>query len=290
VIPVDGGRTALAQVEVIEGSLPRLSERAYVEYHNYEFGGAEAFARAWGDDQETAWRQLREELEPFSEAVLDYLLSDGELRARVRGAVADIAAGSCWLAGKVSRLPQVERVYAQDLSQGFLERVGVRVFLDQGGDLSKLTLVASDFNDMPLPDGSLDAAFLFAALHHSLSPIPTLSEVLRCLKPGGTLFIHESPVAQLRLEKVRRWSETVHNACEIPTTFNDIRYYLAMAGTTDVTWRRLDFSRDALRKAVRQVLRRTGLENWLRPPAYLFVASAGNASTELGEGVACRHR
>jgi len=271
-----------AGVPVVKGSLPRAGERAYVEYQNYEFGDAEALAAAWGDDEETAWRQLREECEPFSEAVLDYLLSDDDLQTRVHGAVADIAAGSCWLAGKVSRLQQVERVYAQDLSQGFLERVGIRVFLDLGGDPSKLTFVASDFNDLPLPDGSLDAAFLFAALHHSLSPIPTLREVLRCLKPGGTLFVHESPVAQLRLEKVRRWSETVHNACEIPTTFNDIRYYLNMAGAGDVTWRRLDFSRNPFRRAVRRVLRGTRLENWLRPPAYLFVATARDASRGLG--------
>lgn len=283
----NGGRPSPSPVATLKGSLPRVTERAYVEYQNYEFGGAEAFARAWGDEEETAWRRLREELEPFSEAVLDYLLSDDELQARVRGVVADIAAGSCWLAGKVSRLAQVERVYAQDLSQGFLERVGVPVFLDQGGDLSKLTLVASDFNDMPLPDQSLDAAFLFAALHHSLSPIPTLREVLRCLKPGGTLFIHESPVAQMRLEKVRRWSETVQNACEIPTTFNDIRYYLNMAGASDVTWRRLDFSRNVFRRAVRQVLRGTRLENWLRPPAYLFVAGAANVSAEPDLGAVC---
>ena len=274
--------STVAAVPVIKGSLPRASERAYVEYQNYEFGDAEAFAHAWGDDEETAWRQLRAECEPFSEAVLDYLLSDDDLQARVHGVVADIAAGSCWLAGKLSRLPRVQRVYAQDLSQGFLERVGIRVFLDQGGDPSKLTFVASDFNDMPLPDRSLDAAFLFAAIHHSLSPIPTLREVLRCLKPGGTLFIHESPVAQLRLEKVRRWSETVHNACEIPTTFNDIRYYLNMAGAGDVTWRRLDFSRNLFRRVVRQALRRTRLENWLRAPAYLFVATAGNVSTDVG--------
>src|SRR4030042_6417960 len=143
----------LAGVPVITGSLPRAGERAYVEYQNYEFGDAEAFARAWGDDEETAWRQLRADCEPFSEAVLDYLLSDDELGARVCGAVADIPAGACWLAGKLSRLQRVERVYAQDLSQGFLGRVGIRVFLDLGGDPSKLTFVASDFTALPLPAG-----------------------------------------------------------------------------------------------------------------------------------------
>jgi SAM-dependent methyltransferase len=261
-------------VPVIGGALPRRHERSYVEYEHYEFGGADAFASEWDGDQKTAWRKLREKLEPFSEAVLGELLADPELRARVQGTVADIAAGSCWLAGKVSRLPSVDRVYAQDLSRSFLERVGTQVYSDQGGDLSKLTLVCSDFNQMPVETGTLDAAFMFAALHHSLSPIPTLREVLRCLKPGGTLFIHESPVAQLGLERDRRWSETVHNACEIPTTFNDIRYFLNMAGAVNTSWRTLDFSRNALRRAIRHMLRISRTENWLRPPAYLFVCEA----------------
>jgi len=263
-----------ASVPVVEGALPRKGERAYVEYEHYEFGGADAFASEWGNDQKTAWRRLREKLEPFSEAVLDALLADDALAARVHGSVADIAAGSCWLSGKVSRLPAVERVYAQDLSLGFLEKVGTQVYEDLGGDFSKLTLVTSDFNSIPLESDSLDAAFLFAALHHSLSPIPTLREVLRCLKPGGTLFIHESPVAQFGLERDRRWSETVHNACEIPTTFNDIRYYLNMAGAVNTSWRALDFSRNKMRRAVRTVLRTTHVENLLRPPAYLFMCEA----------------
>lgn len=270
----NAAHTTNGHVPVIEGALPRAGERAYVEYEHYEFGGAAAFASAWGDDEKSAWRRLREKLEPFSEPVLDILLADGELGSRVRGAVADIGAGSCWLAGRVSRLPQVERVYAQDLSPGFLEGVGVQVYADQGGDVAKLTLVSSDFSQIPLPSATLDTAFFFAALHHSLSPIPTLREILRCLKPGGTLFIHESPVAQLGLERDRRWSETVHNACEIPTTFNDIRYYLNMAGAVNVTWRRLDFSRNVFRRAVRGVLRATRIENLVRPPSYLFICEA----------------
>lgn len=263
------------RVPVIVGTLPRVSERAYVEYEHYESGAAEVEASEYDDDQKTAWRRLREQCEPFSEAVVDYLLRDAELSRRVHGAVADLGAGSCWLAGKISRLEAVERVYAQDLSRGFLERVGLPVFLDHGGDQGKLIFVVSDFNDIPLPDQSLDAVFLVAALHHSLSPIVSLREALRCLKPDGTLFIHESPVGQLWLEKDRRWSEGVTSACEIPTTFNDIKYYLNMAGATKVSWRRLDFSRNAFRALVRQGLRRTGLENWLRPPGYLFVANPG---------------
>lgn len=263
-----------SSVPLIEGELPRAGERAYVEFEHYECGGATAFASEWGDDEKTAWRRLREKMEPFSEPVVDFLLADPELSSRVRGSIADIGAGSCWLAGKVSALDRVVHVYAQDLSPAFLQSVGVKVYTDLGGDLSKLTLVSSDFSQIPLPAATLDTAFFFAALHHSLSPIPTLREILRCLKPGGTLFIHESPVAELGVERNRRWSETVHNACEIPTTFNDIVYYLHMAGAANVRWRRLDFSRNVVRRAVRGMLRASRIENWVRPPAYLFVCEA----------------
>lgn len=263
-------------VQSIIGRLPRESERSYIEYQKYESGEADKPADAGTEDAATAWRRVQDEFGPFSDAVLDYLLNHEELGMLIRGSVADIGAGSCWLAGRVSRLDRVERVFAQDLSLGFLRRVGLPVFLDNGGDSRKLTFVVSDFNDIPLPNHSLDAALMFAALHHSLAPIPTIREILRCLKPTGTLFIYESPAPQLWLERGRRRSESVDETSEIPTTFNDIRYYLSMAGATDVSWHRLDYSRNAFRRIVRQALRRLRVENWLRPPNYLFVANASS--------------
>jgi SAM-dependent methyltransferase len=269
-----------ADVPVLRGALPRPSERAYAEYLNYDGGAAEqgALERAAAGEPAAAWRSVRDEFGPFSDAVLAYVLEHPAIGALVHGAVADVAAGSCWLAGRVASLPRVERVYAQDLSEGFMRRVGVPVFRDQGGDLRKLTLVASDFNHLPLPDASLDAAFMFAALHHSLSPIPTLREVLRCLKPGGALFIYEAPIGVLQVERIRRWSVTVSEANEIPITFNDIKYYLTMAGAGAVTWHTLDFSRGPWRALARRLLRLTRLENWVRPPQYLFIATARDAT------------
>lgn len=269
------------RVPSIIGRLPRESERSYIEYQMYDSGEADKPAGSGTEDTATAWRRVQEEYGPFSQAVLDYLLNHEELGMLVRGAVADIGAGSCWLAGKVSRLERVERVFAQDLSLGFLRRVGLPAFLDNGGDSRKLTFVVSDFNDIPLPNHSLDAALMFAALHHSLAPIPTIREILRCLKPTGTLFIYESPAPQLWLERGRRRSERVNQTSEIPTTFNDIRYYLNMAGATDVYWHRLDYSRNAFRRIVRQALRRARVENWLRPPNYLFVASVSSPAVNV---------
>jgi SAM-dependent methyltransferase len=280
------GPSPVGAVPVLRGALPRPTERAYVEYVNYNDGAAEqaALGRVDSGEPAAAWRSVRDQFGPFSDAVLAYVLNHPSLGSLVRGDVADIAAGSCWLAGKVSPLPRVERVYAQDLSEGFLQRVGVPVFLDQGGDLAKLTLVASDFNHLPLSNASLDAAFMFAALHHSLSPIPTLREVLRCLRPGGVLFIYEAPLPILGVEKTRRWSETVTDASEIPLTFNDIKFYLAMAGAGAVTWHTLDFSRGPWRRLVRRLLRMARLENWVRPPQYLFIATAKGAADSQGMG------
>jgi ubiquinone/menaquinone biosynthesis C-methylase UbiE len=263
-------------VPVLRGPLPGESERAYVEYQNYESGQAEREACcARAPDTVAAWRAVHAEYGKYADRVLDFALAHPDLGPRVRGTVADIAAGSCWLAGRVGSLLRVERVYAQDLSEGFLKRVGVPMYAASGGELRKLTLVASDFNHLPLPDDELDAAFIFAALHHSLSPIPTLREVFRCLKPQAPLIIYEVPTPLLRLEAHRRASVQFQTTSEIPMTYWDIRFCLTMAGATSIREYPLDFSRSPVRRLLRQALRRSRLENYVRPPGYLFVAAAG---------------
>jgi SAM-dependent methyltransferase len=265
-----------SDVPIIRGRLPRPGQRTYSEYVNYENGAAEQDAAARSTDPAIAWRSVRDQFGPFAGAALDRVLAHPELGPRVHGNVADIGAGTCWLAGRIARLDRVDKVYAQDLSEGFLRRVGIPVYESEGGDPHKLTLVVSDFNDIPLENATLDAAFLFAAFHHSLSQIPTLIDILRCLKRTGTLFIYESPVSIIGLEKMRRWSENVPNVSEIPTTLNDIRYCLAMAGATEIRVLPLDFSRTRIRKLGRFTLRFTRLENWVRPAQYLITAGAPN--------------
>jgi len=64
----------------------------------------------------------------------------------------------------------------------------LRVAAQRTGD--NVRVLAADANDLPFPDGCFDAVVGNAVLHH-LSLEPSLSELVRVLKPGGRLCFAE---------------------------------------------------------------------------------------------------
>jgi SAM-dependent methyltransferase len=75
--------------------------------------------------------------------------------------------------------------------------------------------------NLPLPDGSVDAAFANMVLHHAPNPAAAIAEMARIVKPGGRLILTDlNPHAQERLreemadlwlgfdrEEIRGWFE-----------------------------------------------------------------------------------
>ncbi|HEV3459570.1 MAG TPA: class I SAM-dependent methyltransferase [Thermoanaerobaculia bacterium] len=259
---------------VIHGRRPQQHEKEHSERTLYDSGQAELDAAQVAGPSSEPWLNVLAAHEPASMEILDWILSRDDLRQKVRGDVLDAGAGTCWLTARVSLLPQVERVFALDLSERFLTTVGTRVMTVLGGDLSKVTFVESDFNAIPLATGSLDCAFLFGAIHHSLSPIKTLQEIGRCLKPGGLLLMLENPASPLRIGMLReRALAASGQVTEICYTRAEIEYLIANAriGKCQVLPGplRRSFGFKAL---VRRSLRRLHLEHvLLNPPNYLFL-------------------
>ena len=58
--------------------------------------------------------------------------------------------------------------------------------------------IDAEFDQLPLPDASFDAALYNASLHYSSNYSGTLAEARRCLRPGGRILIIDSPVYRLR--------------------------------------------------------------------------------------------
>ena len=118
------------------------------------------------------WVEVIRQFEPSAFPAVSRLLAHPDLSARIRGTVIDVGAGTCFLSAKLSRLAAVERVYPIDLSEAFLTSTGARMLQHFDAAVDKVTFVATDFNEIPLPDASADAAFIAPVSFAWRSPTP----------------------------------------------------------------------------------------------------------------------
>jgi SAM-dependent methyltransferase len=263
-------------IPLLQGRLPQAGDGEFAELRTYASGRADADARnVAGDQAANPWPAVLRAFEPALEPAAARLFADPVLSARIAGTVVDVGAGTCYLTGHLSQRAGVERVYAVDLSAEFLRTTGRRMIDHVGGDPSKVTFVATDFNAIPLDDGAADAAFIFAALHHSLAPIKTLQEVARIVRPGGAIFILENPVAVRKIAASRQWALALSassGVTEISYTRAELEYLLAISRIGSWTTHRWDvLSRPGPRRWLRHIVRAVGLEDVLiNPPTYLF--------------------
>ena len=168
-------------------------------------------------------------------------------------------------------------VAALHLSRHFLTTVGERIVQQFNGDPDKITFAVSSFNRVPFPGSEFDCAFLIAAIRHSLTPIQTLMEAHRLLRPGGALIMVESPQAVVGLEQARARDIRISRDTGITTICHTRRkheYMLRQAGFDQVrAYPVATVTRGAVRRVARGLLRRLGVEDAVRPPTYLFVAT-----------------
>jgi SAM-dependent methyltransferase len=143
--------------------------------------------------------------------------------------VIDLAAGTCWATARISKVPEVNEVVALDMSERFLTTVADRIITELAGNREKIRFAVSSFNDIPLESDYFDCAFMIAAIHHSVTPLRTLTEVLRVLKPNGSLLVIEAPSSVIGIRKARQKGHqitTESGATEIAYTRGELEYML----------------------------------------------------------------
>lgn len=107
--------------------------------------------------------------------------------------IADLGAGNCWLSYRLARLGH--HPVAVDVHCDALDGLGAGRHYQAATPFPR---VNAEFDDLPLPDASLDGAIYNASIHYSTDYRRTLGEIRRCLKPGGWFAIVDSPVYQRR--------------------------------------------------------------------------------------------
>ena len=136
----------------------------------------------------------------FTEAVRESAIAKAYLRPEM--VVADVGSGTGFIAAGLA--PLVQKVIVLDGSSSMLDVA--RKNLSPFG--SKIEYHVADGQALPLPDGSVDAAFANMYLHHCANPLAAIREMVRILKPGGRLVITDMdthPYVWLKEELADEW-------------------------------------------------------------------------------------
>ncbi len=107
----------------------------------------------------------------------------------LKGIVLDLAAGTCWTSSIVSKMPDVQKVIAVDISRHRLGIIAPIVFDQYKADTGKITRVLGSFDKIKMEANSTDCVILVEAFHHAYRPDRLMTEITRVLKPGGIVLI-----------------------------------------------------------------------------------------------------
>jgi ubiquinone/menaquinone biosynthesis C-methylase UbiE len=152
------------------------------------------------------------------------------------GKVAELGAGSCGLSLCATRLPNVNAVYATDISMSRMKRLMDASAEVIYGDKRKVELVSADFNqELPFDDRSLNVVLFDASLHHSRAIWNLLGECRRVLADDGVLIAQrESYLSMFRakgqLKKLMGTPEVAAQVSENMYLKEQYEYYLRVNG------------------------------------------------------------
>lgn len=117
---------------------------------------------------------------------------------------------------------------------------------------------------------------MIAAIYHSVTPLRTLAEASRLLKPNGSLIIVEQPFSVVGIQRGRelQYQNTLESgATELAYTRGELEYMLRHSGFKDITFHAVDsLTKNTLKRLVRKALRLIEVEHLFLPVTYLIHA------------------
>lgn len=166
-------------------------------------------AEGWGSDDPEYYRSLpfRDTSGRHSEIWRIRAASFRMLESQVLGdrsalRLADLGAGSCWLAARLAGAGH--EVVAIDFSDDPCDGLGAA---DSFAPPHSFERIEADFDAIPLAGGRLDAAIFNGSFHYTTDAATTLREARRLLRPAGVVVIMDTPVYRLAVSGTRALQE-----------------------------------------------------------------------------------
>ncbi len=160
-----------------------------------DFGDVKAFFEAVS----TEWDEMRSTF--YNEGVIDALAQRTE--ADPSKTMIDVGTGTGFVAAGLA--PRVARVVGIDNSPAMLSVA--RDNLNALG-VRNVELMQGVLDDLPIDDGTADAAVANMVLHHAAEPVEMLTEMARVTRPGGWVAITdevEHSYEWMRTEQADLW-------------------------------------------------------------------------------------
>jgi SAM-dependent methyltransferase len=104
--------------------------------------------------------------------------------------VLDLGAGNAWMSHRLASLGH--RPIAVDLQTNSWDGLGAAVHYQQSLPML-VPRFQAELDRLPFENGQFDCAIFNASFHYSENYDRTLAEAIRCLRPGGTIVIADTP-------------------------------------------------------------------------------------------------
>lgn len=126
---------------------------------------------------------------------------------KIKGTGVELGAGTALLSTQLVNLyPAVEKVYALEYVDEVVKRIQPKVITEFCQYQNKVLPTIGSFDEIALPDESVDFIFQIESLHHSNHLPTTYAEQARILKKGGILIsydrVHPDTVTDADVDKL----------------------------------------------------------------------------------------
>jgi ubiquinone/menaquinone biosynthesis C-methylase UbiE len=172
--PVFWGLTDLAH----EVARKAMENRAIVEVDEVEKG----------QNLESVHGQALRDYKQFEQLIGGALSFIKKIGASAGGTAIDMGSGTGVGACILSRIDTVDKIFAVEFSEHFVDKVMPLVFEKYNANIEKIQRVVSDFNHLNIADNSLGIVLDIDSFHHSEDLDCTFQECYRVLAPNGIII------------------------------------------------------------------------------------------------------